>query len=221
MNRTSPLRFLIAALSLLVLVGCLPVASGPPAATPALTGAVPQLQPTGDPAEIKAVAQSYLDAWKVEDYPAMYGMLTSVSRDAMSAEEFSDHYSGVAVEAALNGIEYEILSVLTGPSDSQVRYRVTLDSRLVGKISRETVMNLRREKGEWRVEVGRYAGAAGAARRELPGDGPWRVRAFAGEYLRPATGARWWPRPMPLPWGCTRTRWTRLRPIKSLPPSLT
>jgi penicillin-binding protein 2 len=130
----------------------MPVASGLPTATPAVTAVVPQLQPTGDPAEIKAVAQSYLEAWKADDYPAMYGMLTSVSRDAMSAEEFSDHYSGVAVEAALNGIEYEILSVLAGPSDSQARYRVTLDSRLVGNISRETVMNLRREKGEWRVE---------------------------------------------------------------------
>jgi penicillin-binding protein 2 len=130
----------------------MPAASGLPTATPALTAVVPQLQPTGDPAEIKAVAQAYLDAWKADDYPAMYNMLTSVSRDAMSAEEFSNHYSGVAVEAALNGIEYEILSVLAGPSDSQARYRVTLDSRLVGKISRETVMNLRREKGEWRVE---------------------------------------------------------------------
>ncbi len=98
------------------------------------------------------MAQAYLDAWKTDDYAAMYPLLTSVSQDALSAEEFSNHYSGVAVEAALDGIEYEILSVLAGPEQSQVRYRVTLKSLLVGEISRDTVMNLRREKGEWRVE---------------------------------------------------------------------
>lgn len=98
------------------------------------------------------MAQAYLDAWKIDDYAAMYPLLTSVSQDAISAEEFSNHYTGVAVEAALDGIDYEILSVLAGPEQSQVRYRVTLKSLLVGEISRETVMNLRREKGDWRVE---------------------------------------------------------------------
>ena len=33
-----------------------------------------------------------------------------------------------------------------------MRYRVTLKSLLVGDISRETVMNLRREKGDWRIQ---------------------------------------------------------------------
>jgi penicillin-binding protein 2 len=142
---------LIIAVFWIGLAGCAPLATGIPTASPVATGVVPQLQPTADPAEVKAVAQAYLDAWKGEDYATMYPLLTSVSRDAMSAEEFSDHYTGVAVEAALDGVEYEILSVLAGSDQSQVRYRVTLDSQLVGEISRETVMNLHREKGEWHV----------------------------------------------------------------------
>lgn len=133
-------------------VGCAPVLPVTPATAPVVTAVVPQLQPAADPAEVKAVAQAYLDAWKADDYSAMYPLLTSVSRDAISADEFTDHYTGVAVEAALSGIEYEVLSVLAGPEQSQVRYRVTLNSLLVGKISRETVMNLRREKSGWRIE---------------------------------------------------------------------
>jgi penicillin-binding protein 2 len=146
------LSLLAIAAFLISMTGCTPMPTGSLTASPAVTGIVPQLQPTADPAEVKAVAQAYLDAWKTDDYAAMYPLLTSVSQDALSAEEFSNHYSGVAVEAALDGIEYEILSVLAGPEQSQVRYRVTLKSLLVGEISRDTVMNLRREKGEWRVE---------------------------------------------------------------------
>jgi penicillin-binding protein 2 len=146
------LSLLAIAAFLISMTGCTPMPTGSLTASPAVTGIVPQLQPTADPAEVKAVAQAYLDAWKTDDYAAMHPLLTSVSQDALSAEEFSNHYSGVAVEAALDGIEYEILSVLAGPEQSQVRYRVTLKSLLVGEISRDTVMNLRREKGEWRVE---------------------------------------------------------------------
>jgi len=134
------------------LVGCSPILPGTAASSPVATTGAPLFQPTVDPADVKAVAQIYLDAWKSDDYPTMYPLLTTLSRDAISAEEFSDHYRGVAIEAALSGIEYEILSVLAGPEQSQVRYRVTLNSLLVGDITRETVMNLRREKGDWRVQ---------------------------------------------------------------------
>lgn len=105
-----------------------------------------------DVAEVEAIAQAYLDAWKVEDYAAMYPLLTSVSKDAFSQDEFNRHYESVAVEATLTGVDYEILSVLVDRGKAQVRYRVTLKSLLVGDISRETVMNLRNEKGQWRIE---------------------------------------------------------------------
>ncbi|MBN1148779.1 MAG: hypothetical protein JXA78_16075 [Anaerolineales bacterium] len=101
---------------------------------------------------MKAVAQAYLDAWKAENYPAMYTLLTSVSRDAISQEELERHYQSVAVEAALSGMEYEILSVLVNPDTAQVGYRVILSSILVGDIGRETVMNLRLERDQWRVQ---------------------------------------------------------------------
>lgn len=109
-----------------------------------------------DPASIQAVkdtARAYLDAWKTNDYVSMYALLTTVSQDAISEDEFQKHYQGVAIEAALGGgIDYEILSVLTKPGLAQVSYRVILHSTLVGDIQNDTLMNLSQENGQWRVQ---------------------------------------------------------------------
>ncbi|MGE5224159.1 MAG: penicillin-binding transpeptidase domain-containing protein [Omnitrophica WOR_2 bacterium] len=100
-----------------------------------------------------AAARAYLDAWKAENYPAMYALLTSVSRDAIKEEDFTKKYHSVAAEAALSkGIDYQILSALKNPQSAQVYYKVILHSVLVGDISRSTVMNLSLEAGEWKVQ---------------------------------------------------------------------
>jgi penicillin-binding protein 2 len=104
----------------------------------------------------RLTARAYLEAWRVESYADMYALLTSLSQDALSQEEFSEHYQGVAAEAALlgpgQGVDYELLSTFTEPETAQVSYRVTMHSELVGDFSRETVMNLKLEAGQWRVQ---------------------------------------------------------------------
>jgi len=82
----------------------------------------------------------------------MYSLLTSLSQDAISKDEFRKHYQGVAAEAALSGVNYEVLSSLVKPENAQVNYKITLKSVLVGDITRDTVMNLSREKDQWRVQ---------------------------------------------------------------------
>ncbi len=101
---------------------------------------------------VSTAALKYLDAWKRDDIQTMYPLLTSLSQDAITLEEFKNHYQSIAVESALDGVDTEILSVMVNPDSAQVRYRVTLHSVLVGDISRETVMNLRLESSEWRIE---------------------------------------------------------------------
>jgi cell division protein FtsI/penicillin-binding protein 2 len=118
----------------------------------------PFLIGTADFSNVKSISQTYLDAWKVEDYSRMYSLLTSISQDALNEEEFVEHYQSIAIEAALTEIDYEILSVLVNPDTAQVRYRITLRSILVGDITRDTVMNLRTEYSQdqgvdqWRIE---------------------------------------------------------------------
>jgi len=98
------------------------------------------------------LARTYLDYWKAEEYPAMYALLTRVSQDAISEDDFTARYKGVANEAALSSWDYEILSSLKNPESGQVAYRVILHSILVGDIERETMMNLSLEDGGWRIQ---------------------------------------------------------------------
>lgn len=121
---------------------------------------VPQVSPTLAQAgvrttsvpDVKERARSYLDAWKNEDYTAMYQMLTQVSQEAVTEEEFTSQYRSVAAEAGMDSLDYEILSALTNPDTSQVSYRVKLSSILVGNLEWDTLMNLGLERGEWRIK---------------------------------------------------------------------
>jgi penicillin-binding protein 2 len=121
--------------------------------TASLTASLPgpQVETTSVP-DPRLIAQTYLDHWKAEEYPAMYAMLTTVSKDAISEADFTARYQGVANEAALSSWDFEILSSLKNPESGQVGYKVNLHSVLVGDIDRNTVMNLVLENGLWRIQ---------------------------------------------------------------------
>ncbi len=103
--------------------------------------------------EPAVTARAYLDDWKAGGYESMYAMLTTISHDAINQEDFTERYNGVVNEAALDSIQYEILSALTlNPQSAKVGYRVSLHSILVGDIQADTSMNLSLEGGQWRVQ---------------------------------------------------------------------
>ena len=138
----------------MLLSSCTPVTrSVTPASTavPTASLAEPSVQTTRAP-DVQGTAQAYLDAWKQEEYAAMYGLLTPISQDAITQEEFEKYYRDVEAEAALSSWDYEILSSLTNPRSAQVGYRVVLHSVLVGDLQRDTQMNLSLENGAWRVQ---------------------------------------------------------------------
>ncbi len=140
---------------LLILAGC----SGPAEPTARLTSS-PQPTPTLGDAQVQTTsvpdaqgaAKNYLDSWLAEDYSAMYALLTQVSRDAITLEDFTARYQSVINEAALSSWEYTVLSSLVNPHSAQVGYRVVLHSVLVGDIQADTAMNLSLEDGGWRVQ---------------------------------------------------------------------
>ena len=102
--------------------------------------------------DVNKTVRKYLDAWEDEDYALMYSMLTSLSQDAVSEEQFEAIYREVAAEAALSSLETQVLSALTQTRDAQASYMVIMESALVGEIQRDTMMNLNLEDGEWRIE---------------------------------------------------------------------
>ncbi len=148
-------RLCLVAVLAILLVGCsplvLPTQTSTSAARPTSTLPQPQVATTLVP-DPRETAQVYLDHWKAEEYPAMYDMLTRLSRDAISEDTFTTRYKAVANEAALSSWDYEILSSLKNPASGQVGYKVILRSVLVGDIERDTLMNLSLEDGAWRIQ---------------------------------------------------------------------
>ncbi len=140
---------------LLILAGCAtpaePTATLPPSPQPTATLGDAQVQTTSVP-DAQAAAKNYLDSWLAEDYPAMYAMLTQLSRDAISLEDFTARYQNVVNEAALSSWETTVLSSLVNPRSAQVGYRVLMHSVLVGDFQSETAMNLSLEDSGWRVQ---------------------------------------------------------------------
>ncbi len=151
-------HWIIVLLTLLI-VGCnsaTPAATITPGATetPSATVVLPTpVQKTTPVPNADDAVRAYLDAWKADEYANMYAMLTPLSQDAITEEDFTNWYRTVATEAALSSLDYEILSSLVRNTRSaQANYRVILHSVLVGDIQRDTVMHLSLEDGAWRVQ---------------------------------------------------------------------
>ncbi|HEY47877.1 MAG TPA: hypothetical protein G4O14_13990 [Anaerolineae bacterium] len=105
--------------------------------------------PAPDP---DTTARGFLDAWKRNDYPSMYGMLTALAQDGLSLDAFTNRYEEIHRTAAVTGIDTQIISSLVmSPEQAEVRFRTVLHSAVVGDISRENRMDLRREDGDWQV----------------------------------------------------------------------
>ncbi len=146
------LLWLIIAIFILLLAAC-NGGSSQPTLTPPVTATLsqPGINSTQAP-DVKEAVRTYLDAWENEDYALMYGLLTSISQDAISAEQFEEIYREVAGEVALSELETQILSALTQTHTAQASYQVNMRSALVGEIQRDTMMNLSLEDGEWRIQ---------------------------------------------------------------------
>ena len=101
---------------------------------------------------VQATAGQYLAFWQAEDYESMYGMLSTLSRDANSLKEFSEIYQDIANTITLVSMDVETISAMADMSNGQVAYRVKFHTMLVGDLTTETLMNLVREGSDWRVQ---------------------------------------------------------------------
>lgn len=113
--------------------------------------ALPTLTPQALPDPVQA-AGVYFDAWRKEEYSAMYAWLSSLSHDAISEEDFIRTHQSIAAAMSLQSADFNLLSALAKEQTAQVNYRITLKTQLVGEIVRDVVMNLSLEGDQWRVE---------------------------------------------------------------------
>ncbi len=140
--------------SILVLIVITACSVTPPAGeitmTPTSSLPTPVVNITSAPDAAQA-AVAFLDAWVAEDYPAMYTMLSRVSQDAISQEDFIKRYNNTAINLSLVSLAYKINSTLTNPGNAQVAYGVTYTTSMVGTLERDMVMNLEMGDGTWKV----------------------------------------------------------------------
>ena len=141
-------------LTLIILVGCnkSPTNGSPPAAdTPTPGLATPVVQTTQVP-DVEDAAVKYLEGWKASDYSGMYALLNPESQAGISEEDFVQIYHDVAVELAMESLDYSILSSFIDPSRAQVAVKIDYNSRIIAGLSRDIILTLTMDGNEWKVE---------------------------------------------------------------------
>jgi len=99
-----------------------------------------------------AAMAAYLDAFKADNYNAMYGLISKVSQDAITLEDFARRNRDALNEMSAGSFDYEVLSSLVNPYAAEVAYRVTYHTALVEDIQREMVARLTLENGQWKLQ---------------------------------------------------------------------
>jgi penicillin-binding protein 2 len=122
--------------------------------------------------------RAYLDAMVSEDYSTMYSLITKTSRGDISLDDFSKRYTDDLNALGAKSIEYNILSTLTSPQNSQASFHIVYHTSLFGDIQRDFNTTLAMENGQWLIQWD-----DGLILPELAGD-----KRLTTTYVTPARG---------------------------------
>src|SRR5262245_45941187 len=81
--------------------------------------------------------QAYYEAFKANDYNTMYNLLSKVTQDTVTLEDFAKRNRDALNEMSAGSFDYEVLSSLVNPYASEIAYRITYHTALVGDIQRD------------------------------------------------------------------------------------
>ena len=95
--------------------------------------------------------RAYLDAFKADDYNTMHSLLSRVSQDTNTLEDFARRNRDALNIMSAGSFDYEILSSLVNPYSAEVAFRVTYHTALVGDIQRDMVARFSLENGTWKL----------------------------------------------------------------------
>ncbi|MFN8425856.1 MAG: penicillin-binding transpeptidase domain-containing protein [Anaerolineales bacterium] len=99
-----------------------------------------------------AALSAYLDAYKADDYNAMYAMLSKVTTDALPLDQFAKRNRDALNEMSAGSFDYVINSALVNPLSAEVSYNVTYHTVLAGDIQRDMVARFSLEGGQWKLQ---------------------------------------------------------------------
>ena len=95
---------------------------------------------------------SYLDAYKADDYNTMYSLLSKVTQDSTTIEEFARRNRDALNQMSAGSFDYELLSSLVNPYSAEIAYKVTYHTALVGDIQRDIIARFALENDEWKLQ---------------------------------------------------------------------
>ena len=150
------IQIAIILITMLVMSACTnELPTGEPGQSITATATLPNPQVDITPApDVDDAVNSFMDAWALEDYEAMYALLSRDSKSQVALEDFTGKYHDTAVTMTLafeDGIQYEILTATTNPETASANIRVNYKTNLFGTFTRDITLNLMQEEGEWRL----------------------------------------------------------------------
>ena len=144
-------RILSLILAMLVLAGCggnAGVGGGLFASATPLPTAQIAVTRWPDP---QSALQSFLEAWKAENYAGMYALLTQDSQKSISADDFASRYRKEMNSLTLKELDYSVGATTKNPDNARVNFQMTYKTNMVGDLQRSNSADLRLEAGQWRI----------------------------------------------------------------------
>ncbi len=102
--------------------------------------------------DVGAALAKYLDAYKADDYNAMYAMLGKTTTDILPLDQFAKRNKDALNEMSAGSFDYVINSALVNPLSAEVAYNVTYHTVLAGDIQRDMIARFALENGEWKLQ---------------------------------------------------------------------
>lgn len=123
------------------------IGASPGPGTPA--AASPGASPAVNARDSRSVAQAYVARWNAKDYAGMYELVAAADRANIAQDKFIARYKAIAAEAGLT----EVQATLGAGDAGADRFpmRVTMQSALVGPITEDNTLPLRRDGEQWYI----------------------------------------------------------------------
>src|SRR5215204_4335549 len=137
---------LIVVFSFLVACG-----SGNGSIFPTATSLPPPLVTVASAPDPSLTLKAYLDAFKADDYNTMYATLSKVAQDSITLEDFAKRNRDSLNEMSAGSFDYEVTSSLVNPYSSEIAYKVTYHTALVGDLQRDIIAKLVLEGDQWKL----------------------------------------------------------------------
>ncbi|MEP7136828.1 MAG: NTF2-like N-terminal transpeptidase domain-containing protein, partial [Chloroflexota bacterium] len=125
--------------------------SGNVVVSPTATSLPPPIVTVASAPDPALTLTAYLDAFKADDYNAMYGMLSKVAQSAITLEDFAKRNRDALNEMSAGSFDYTVTSSLVNPYSSEIAYKVTYHTALVGDIQRDIIAKLALEGDQWKL----------------------------------------------------------------------